>query len=249
MKKILFILSLLSVAIYSCDQDIDFPYEGKDRIHFEHYTTSSGIRSYFNDKVVSLGLLNDTIEYDTARVVIQLLGKVSENDRSYKIVLHSDSTTAEKEVHYKAFDEIQTLKAGRINDTLKIVIIRKNLSTSFRNPQDQFLYLKIEETEDFSMGLKGGLSMKLKLNNYLSEPVWWTGKFLDGLNYYHPVKWKVLISFNQDFANFNDVPFDYNSVGGIQYRKDLADYLGRVPCYDEETGERVFMDALVHEEN
>lgn len=249
MKKILLILSLLQVVISSCDQDIDFPFEGKNRIHFEHFTNPAGERIYYDNQTISLGLLNDTIEYDTARVVVQLLGKTATNvDRKYKIKIHADSTTAVEGIHYERFDEIQTFRAGRIDDTLKIVVIRKNLSTSFRYPQDKSLYLKIEESEDFGHGLSGGLTMKLVLNNYLSEPKWWFRKFMGDLYYYHPVKWKVLIGFNEAFANYNDVPFDTNSVGGIQYRRDLEKYLNNVPCYDDETGERVLMRELKMEE-
>ena len=40
MKKIFyaFLFCYLGFLMSGCDQDIDFPYEGKDRIQFQHYT-------------------------------------------------------------------------------------------------------------------------------------------------------------------------------------------------------------------
>ena len=47
MKKLLYILPiLLGLLVYSCDQNIDYPYEGKDRIQFRHYTINYNQRYY-----------------------------------------------------------------------------------------------------------------------------------------------------------------------------------------------------------
>ena len=50
MKKLIYIIitSCLLLGIGSCDQDIDYPYEGKDRIYFQCFTFNSytRIRTY-----------------------------------------------------------------------------------------------------------------------------------------------------------------------------------------------------------
>lgn len=249
MKKILYILSFisLSIALFSCNQDIDFPYQGKDRVQIKSYTLGTNdTKLYFDTMAVSLGLLNDTILFDTLKVPVELMGHLSDVDRTYKIVIDKDSTDAIEGVHYKAFESLRTMKAGKRADTVKIIIIRENLSTSFRNPVNVHLELKMEPTEDFDLGLKKGLRMKYILSNYLPEPIWWSdpGVWFGSLDYYHPEKWKILIGFNDKFANFNQSPFGYNDADGKVYLDALKRYLSDIVVLDDETGERVKMDKL-----
>lgn len=248
MKKILYILFFISVsvALFSCDNDIDFPYKGKDRVHFEHYTTDgNNARSYYTKIDHSLGLLNDTITSDTLRVVVNLMGKTSDVDRKYKVKINADSTSAVEGTHYIAFDEIQTMEAGKMTDTIKIKILRKDLSISYSHPEDKILYLTLEATEDFELGLTDGLSMKIILNNYLVKPIWWERNFRGMLGFYHPEKWKVLIIFNKDFANYTDVPFQEGTQAATIFTNQLRYYLDTTnPTFDKETGDRVYFDRL-----
>lgn len=244
MKKLHFLyltalLSLVSV-FYGCDQEIDYPYQGKDRIQFRHYTTDWNGKRHYNDSIVySFGLKPDDVHVDTAKVVVEFLGNKSDIDRHYKVTVVKDSTTAVEGVHYKAIEEMQTFRKDEFTDTIRIVVFRDNLSTSFRNPTTIRIDLRLEPTEDFDLGLDGGHTRKILLNNYLSEPAWWNDN--TGLGYYHPEKWKILISFNQKYANYDSCPFDINNEGR-QYRTGLDAYLNAVPTFDDETGERLYLN-------
>ena len=59
MKKLIYIIitSCLLLGIGSCDQDIDYPYEGKDRIYFQCFTFNSytRIRTYRDSLTFSQG--------------------------------------------------------------------------------------------------------------------------------------------------------------------------------------------------
>lgn len=246
MKKIVCLLYFISLStLFSCNQDIEYPYQGKDRIHFDHYTEDYKLsRIYFTEKVVSFGLSPEDVTTDTLKVVVRLLGRVSNVDRKYRVIVNQDSTTAKESEHYNKFDEEQIFHAGKIVDTMKICINRGKLNTSFREKIDHILYLEIRENSDFDLGLKGGHQMKFRLNNYLTEPVWWKSNFLGRLEYYHPEKWKVLIGFNNVFANSEKVPFGANTSIGQQYIRGLRIYLDANVVLDSETGERVKMDKL-----
>lgn len=238
----IFLCCLVATSFTGCDQDIDYPYMGKDRIQFRHYTTNyNGARLYSDSLVFSFGLKPDSVQIDTAKVVMEYLGKGSDKERTYKVAVIADSTNAVAGTHYEALNEVQTFRPGQLTDTLRIVIYRKNLSTSFRHPQVVRIDLRLEPTADFDLGLEGGITKKILLNNYLSEPDWWSGN--TGLGYYHPKKWKILISFNSQYANQHSVPFDINNEGGV-YASGLRSYLESVPTFDDETGERVYMDRL-----
>lgn len=247
MKKLIYVLAaFLGAIFYSCDKNINYPYEGKDRIQFRHYTTDYNSKRHYSDSLVfSFGLKPDSITIDTAKVVVEYLGVGSDKERTYKVVVVPDSTNAVIGTHYEAIDELQKFRPGQLTDTLRIVIYRKNLSTSFRHPQTTRIDLRLEATDDFDLGLEGGLKKKILLNNYLSEPAWWNNN--TSLGYYHPEKWKILISFNSQYANQDTCPFDINNEGRT-YRNGLASYLQAIPTFDEETGDRIYMNEMVPQE-
>lgn len=247
MNKLIYMLTsgLILLFVVACDTKIDYPYTGKDRIQFRHYTVNYNGRTYSDSLVFSFGLKPDEITVDTAKIVMEYLGKGSDVERTYRVSVVKDSTTAVVGTHYKAIDELQKFRPGKLTDTLRIVVYRENLSTSFRNPQTIRIDLRLEPTEDFELGLQGGITKKILMNNYLSEPDWWEKH--GNLGYYHPEKWKVLISFNEGYANQHTCPFDVNNEGRT-YSQGLSSYLSAVPTFDEETGERVLMDELVPQE-
>ena len=78
MKKLIYtmIVSCLFFGLGSCDQEIDYPYEGKDRIYFDCFTFNSytRIRTYTDSLTFSFGLIADSIRIDTARIVLHYSG-------------------------------------------------------------------------------------------------------------------------------------------------------------------------------
>lgn len=238
MSKLIYLFAVVYIvfSFVGCDQDIDYPYEGKDRIQFKHFSTLYNSRVYTDSVVFSFGLLNDTIHVDTAKVVMQYLGKGSDVERTYNVMIVQDSTTAIEGVHYEAFPMVQKFRPGELTDTLRIVVYRDHLNKSFANPKNECLYLRLQESEDFDLGLRGGISMRLLLNDYLSEPSWWSSH--GSLGYFHPKKWRILISFNADYAKSN-CSFNLNN-GGRTYARGLDNYLRNVPTYDDETGMRLY---------
>ena len=247
-KNIITLSSFLMaiVLLTSCSQNIDSLYKDKSRIQFKYYTLDFNKKMILNNKsIFSFGLKDDSILKDTAKIVVEFLGTPSSEERTYEIKVLVDSTTAVEGVHYEPLSTTQTFKAGKFTDTLKIIVIRKNLSTSFTNPEDKRLALEMVPSKDFDLGMRDGLRTYLNINNYLSEPIWWnTPLRADYIGFYHPKKWKTLISFNERFSNAETCPFDVNNEGR-QYFQGLANYLNAVPTFDDETGSRIYIDRLV----
>lgn len=239
--------SVLAIVLFltSCKKDIDSIYEGKSRIQFKYYTLDYNKQMILNNtSTFSFGMSDDSVVMDTAKIVVEFLG-TSDRDRTYKVKVAADSTSAVEGIHYAPISNTQTFKAGSFKDTLKIILLRNSLSTSFTNPEDMRLALELEPSEDFDLGMKDGLKTYLKTNNYLSEPVWWSSSLrYSAIGFYHPKKWKILISFNERFANAESVPFDVNNEGR-QYFQGLANYLNNIPTFDDETGSRIYIDRLV----
>ena len=249
MNKLLYILLLSQFVFWmsSCDQDIDFAYEGKDRIQFRHYKTDyNGNRHYSDTLTFTYGLMPDSITVDTAKIVVEYLGGGSDQERTYYVSVVEDSTTAVVGTHYEAIAREQKFRPNKLTDTLRIVVYRTNLSDDYTDPETIRLDLKLEPSPDFDLGLNGGLVKKIKMNNYMSEPAWWKGNFGTSLGFFHPEKWKILISFNEEFADQNDCPFNQNNEGR-EYINGLRKYLEDIPVYDKATGKRIYMYELVDE--
>lgn len=247
MKKILCTLSAICfvLSFTACDQEIDFPYEGKDKIQFKHFTTDWNEKRIYKDSLIfSFGLLDADIQTDTVNILMEFLGNGSDLDRTYNISVDHDSTTAQVDIHYEMIKNVQTFHSGRRFDTLKVVVYRKDLSTSFITPKNERIHFVLEESTDFDLGLTAGRRFTLLMNNYLSEPVWWEGNFHGALGFYHPQKWRILMSFNDGFKSPSKCPFDQNDEGR-GYISGLSAYLQGVPTYDEETGDRIFMNEMV----
>ncbi len=138
MKTTLLYIAFFATVLItaSCDQSIDNLYKDKPRIQFKYYSLDYNKKMILKTKsTFSFGMMPDEVIEDTARIVVEYLGTPSETDRTYKVKVGSDSTTALETKHYKIINNVQTFKAGRFKDTLKIVVYRSDLSSSFTNPQ------------------------------------------------------------------------------------------------------------------
>ncbi|MEG2229133.1 MAG: DUF4843 domain-containing protein [Odoribacter sp.] len=247
MKKFIYtlILGYLAFSLTGCDQDIDHPYTGKDRIQFKCFTFNdkTQVRTYSDSLTFSFGLIADSITIDTAKVVVEYMGKTSDRERIYYVSVVTDSTTAVAGVHYDAIKREQKFRPKKLTDTLKIAIHRENLSDDYSKKENIRLDLQLEASEDFDLGLEKGLKKKIKLNNYLSEPTWWEKNYYGFLGFYHPKKWKILMSFNDKFTNQTYCPYTYNNDGRT-FVDGLTNYLEKVPTYDDNTGYRIYINKL-----
>lgn len=106
---------------------------------------------------------------------MEYLGNGSDRDRTYKVSIVADSTTAVEGVHYLAFNSLQTFRANELTDTLYIVVLREALSKDYAEGENIRLELKLEATDDFALGLDGGIQRKIVFNDFMAEPTWWQG--------------------------------------------------------------------------
>lgn len=248
MKKLIYMM-ILGCFVYglgSCDQEIDYPYEGKDRVYFDCFTFNSytHIRTYTDSLTFSFGLINDTIRVDTARILMRYSGNASTHARIYHVKVVQDSTTAKEGIHYETIGTKQIFRPGRLTDTLKIVILRDQMNPRFLEKERYRLELELVPSEDFDLGIKQGVRKTLWLNNYMSEPVWWQSNFQGSLDFFHPEKWKILIGWDQEFANQDKCIYNRNNRGG-DYASTLRSYINNDAnaVYDED-GHRVYFDHV-----
>lgn len=247
MKRLIYmmILGCLVLGLGSCDQDIDYPYEGKDRIQFQHYTLDgNSTRHYIDSITYSFGLTADSILADTLKLVMEYTGFGSDQPRTYCVSVDTDSTTAIAGTHYAVIEREHVFRPGELTDTLRILIFRESLPDDYTSTENIRLDLKVEANADFDLGLERGLRKKILLNNYMSEPTWW-GKELGGMfGFFHPEKWKFLITLDSKLRTYGSIPYDRNSTETKSYSNSLFWYLYHNVIIDEKTGMRVTVNGL-----
>lgn len=244
-RYICFLFCCLPLLWTACDDEVDYPYEGKDRIQFQHYTLDGNDNRHYSDSLVfSFGLTPDSVRVDTLKLVMEYTGFISDRERTYYVSVDQDSTTAVAGTHYAAIEHKQTFRPGELTDTLRVVIFRDALPNDYTSGENARLELVVEPSEDFDLGLRGGLRKKILLNNYMSEPAWWRKELNNYFNFFHPEKWKFLITLDEKLRTYGSIPYDQNSPEVKSYYQSLWSYLNYYVILDEKTGMRVTISGL-----
>ncbi len=222
--------------------------DNQSRIYFQYEKLNSAGRLIQLDSIVfSFGKHPMHIKEDTAKIVLNIMGDMSPNDRKYKIEvidrgdIVSGVTNMIEGVHYDLFEKEQTFRSNRYTDTLKIKVYRDQLSASLINPESKGLILRLLPNDNFQLGINRGHEVRLVINNLLTPPAWWEIHEVF-LGFYHPKKWLLLIDLDQIFENedyFAGTGVDIQNKGAM-----LKDYLNKNILIDDETGKRISFEGL-----
>ena len=131
MKKVIYVFLWFCLYLQGCEQKVEYQYDDVNRIYFQYEVLNS-----LGNKVS----LDSVVFADTAKIVVRVLGNTSEEPRTYRVkVLEKGNylngeTDMVADEDYVSLAEEQLFGPGRFQDTLRIVVFRKNLSKSLRNP-------------------------------------------------------------------------------------------------------------------
>lgn len=175
MKKVIYVFLWFCLYLQGCEQKVEYQYDDVNRIYFQYEVLNSlGNKVSLDSVVFSFGKLSDDVGADTAKIVVRVLGNTSEEPRTYRVkVLEKGNylngeTDMVADEDYVSLAEEQLFGPGRFQDTLRIVVFRKNLSKSLRNPESKTLMLTLVAGGDFQLGIEDGREMKLSVNDFVS---------------------------------------------------------------------------------
>lgn len=248
---------MMLLALSGChEQDVDTAFEARNGIYFSGKANDSGEFLPQDSVTFSFGLRPENIRYDTVRLGLTYLGRKSDAPRKFKVKvvekgMHEYLRTDMVEgVHYLPLEPEYIFAPDSYEATLTVVIDREQFSSSFHKAEEHSLVLRLEENEDFYIGIDKAREIMIKVNNYMSKPAWWD---LDGffsmekkLGFYHPEKWKALIYVDEGFANPDKLPFDKNNGAFLSVKVETARNLKPWwPKVDEDTGDLIYFDKIV----
>lgn len=241
----IFLSVLAGMLLVACSQDVGFSYKEKDGVYFQVAPQSNSDTLQITEVLFSFGMLPDSIMQDTAKLIVNLMGNTFDAERFYKVGVKADSTNAREGEHYSAFAGLHRFRPNVFKDTLRVLVNREHLNSSHIVKEQKRIMIELQPSDDFNVGINQGRFIKLTVNNYLAEPKWWASYIRFGIGYYHPEKWRILMTFHQDFKKGGDtMPIDQNITG--KYFTSLKQYLDNIPTFDKVTKQRVLMDRLAN---
>ena len=196
MKNIFYIGALVcaGISLTGCEKDLK-DYDGVEGVYFyvqrekEGYDPATWACQYYTP-VEFLKISGD--EYDV-KLRVMTTGRVKDYDRTFRIVVDRDSTTAEQGVNYEPFEELQVVSAG---ECYTDVMIRVKRDEGIQKVERQ-LGLRLLPTEDFQIGIPtwywlNGMSWpdggrmthdatahKILTNDFIVKPNRWPSSSLD----------------------------------------------------------------------
>lgn len=258
MKRYKYILILViahTLFLMGCEQQkVDIAYESQNGIYFSG-TMDDGTFTPIDSISVSFGLRPENIQFDTVRIGVTFLGRKSDKAYKFKVRVAQESerenyrTDMVEGVHYLPLDSVYYFEPDSYTATINLIIDRSHFSTSFQKAEEHSVVLRLEESEDFVIGIEAAREIMVKVNNYMAEPKWWDLEGFAGvesrLGFYHPEKWKALIYVDEGFADPDELPFDPNNGLFISTKiSEAANLDPWWPKYDEEIGNWIYWDWI-----
>ena len=255
MKYRLFLVLAGFLLLASCEQGMDTLYEPYNGVYF----TGEFERGVFiptDSMTVSFGLRDASIRFDTVRIKVSFSGRQVDRATAFKVRVIEKSESHEEfrndmveGVHYLPLEEYYYFEPNTYETTMNLIIDRSNFSTNYQTAEEHSIILRLEESEDFVVGVEEGREIMINVNNYLKEPAWWDLRGYYGiegkLGFYHPEKWKALIYVNEGFGDAAELGFPSNNT---VYINNLISQAAALPTWwpkvDSETGDLIYWDRI-----
>lgn len=175
MKRIYY-LSILAtglIALSSCTKSELDSFDSPSQIYFNYFGSMS------DSLMISFARLPMGTKDTILNLSLAYIGKVSAEDRPYRVVVDKSQTTAEEGKHYILLSEAYKVSAGSSVVRLPIQVI-SNPDLDNKTVQ---VVLKLEKNENFDIGFSrtnsdlspaNVTSYRILLSNMLLKPDWWS---------------------------------------------------------------------------
>lgn len=243
MKRLIAILGVMFLFA-GCEQKPEPYFESLSSLRFKYKMTNAVIPVEVKTIEYSFGYIPEEQLLDTILLEVTFTGFLPVHDRVYKVevvdsgTIIAGQTTMDAGKDYLSIASEQVFRGGFWVDTLPVIISREYISPSFIKRETKSLILRLGINDDFEKTVEGMNEIQITVNNYLGEPSWW-GR---GLNFYHPEKYKILMTFQPLLKNPDKLEItslELGTLAGV-----LTTYLDENVVLDSENGQRIFMDRM-----
>lgn len=198
MKKIISTLFIAGVLAGSCKKAEELKYSSSDNIYLDFNDGNTTDR----DSVIYTFAYTPSKTKDTVFIPVRISGIRKPFDRTFRVEVITDSTTAKVNEHYEAFKSEYILPADSGKVRLPVVVYNTDPLLSSKSVT---LTFRLAASDDFNVAIVKMITAKLVLSNKLEKPKWWgPGPNTWGIPNYSQVKHELwLLS-----TGVIDLPFE-----------------------------------------
>lgn len=227
MKKIGILGMFLGLLLAACQENEMNGFDSEGAVYFQ-------LSSLWGNTVDSIiysfaGKAEDTY---TLKLQVNLMGAAADHDRTVRLAVDKNRTTAVEGTHYEALQASYTLPAGAYTMEIPVVLLGNDPELEERAFQ---IALKLEASDNLQLGLSKRLVARIIVSKILTRPSYWEQAYLDySFGPYSKVKHEhCMLELGRDFpATCEDYIDEYELWSA--YGKHMDNYFTEYyPILDE----------------
>lgn len=195
-----------SLGLASCSND-DFLYQDVARVRLvgpNNYTAGSDSLTF------TFATSASDVQEKVMEVDVEVMGNVADHDRTANISLDKSKTTASSDMY--EFPHSVVIPAGKNKGTLAVTLKRSDLLQS----KLAKLYLKVENSADFAVGVNEQNHLLLIWSDMISKPTNWDDDLKEFFGDYSDTKYRFMLANAEGLSEFDT---DNMSWGELQSYK------------------------------
>ena len=207
---------LLMMALQSCDKQKVDTYDSEHALFFDRWKRISDVK---RERIDTVGYSFSHYVGETELVhdfKISLIGNILSEDTEYKVVVVDSLTTALPEQY--TLPKHPMFHEGQSTDVFSVVLHK----TESLKDKEVYLTLRLVQNENFALGYVGYRDVKIRFNDKIVKPLWWTDDVVKGyLGEYSFEKFETIVLANEGFTTFD-------GLSGTEKRKialNTKDYI------------------------
>lgn len=193
MKRKWYIICSLIILLAACQENEMDEFDNEGAVYFQMNSMD------WSDVIDSVmySFAGKTVEVDTVKLQVNLMGKAVDYDRTIQLVVDAANTTAEEGVHFEALKTSYILPAYAYSVQIPVVLYGKDPQLENRSFQ---LALQLEATPDLQLGLSNRTAVRIIFSNRLTKPSYWDDYLIYNFGTYSKVKHEYCIQIlGEDF--------------------------------------------------
>ncbi len=207
-----------SLMMTSCS-DEDFLYQDQARVRLvgpKNYTAGSDSLT-FTFATSSIDMVEKEMDVD-----VVIMGNVADHDRTANVSIDESKTTASSDMY--DFPRTVVIPSGESKGTLKVTLKRSELLQE----KSVRLYLKVENSDDFAVGVNEENHLLVIWSDMISKPTDWDDNLKEFFGDYSDVKYRFML------ANAGGISeFDADSMTWAQLQSYKIRFVNALNEYNE----------------
>lgn len=165
MKKIFYAMVFCGALLAACQENEMNTFDSEGAVYFQ-------LVSNWSNKVDSVifSFAGNPLDKDTVWLQVDLMGEAVDYDRTLKVSVDAENTTAVEGLHYEALQPSYILPAGAYQMQVPVVLYNKDPMLESKTFQ---LAVQLEPTVDLQLGLTSRTKARIQISSMLEKPVYY----------------------------------------------------------------------------